>query len=148
MIQTPFLIFQKHKKHFCDILFILLVMHHTFKLCLKVFWWSLKSFDLHENLFLTISETRITKQVSLLNNLNLSNCTFEFTPTEMVAGGTLLYIANRLLFNVVMTYISIKRMNWNLHLWKLSTWKNQILLWESFTDHFHLWIFLNLMAIM
>ena len=56
----------------------------------------MKSFDLHENLFLTISETRITKQVSLLNNLNLNNHSFEFTPTETSAGGTLLYIANHL----------------------------------------------------
>ena len=43
-----------------------------------------------------ISETRITKQVSLLNNLNLKNYSFEFTPTETSAGGTLLYIANHL----------------------------------------------------
>ena len=42
-----------------------------------------------------ISETRITKQVSLSNNLNLNNNAFEFTPTE-TSGGTLLYIANHL----------------------------------------------------
>ena len=41
-----------------------------------------------------MSETRITKNVSLLNNLNLNNYYFEFTPTETCAGGTLLYIAN------------------------------------------------------
>ena len=45
---------------------------------------------------ITISETRITKQVSLLNNLNLNNYSFEFSPTETSAGGTLLYIANHL----------------------------------------------------
>ena len=45
---------------------------------------------------IAISETRITKQVSLLNNLNLNNYSFEFTPTETSAGGTLLYIANHL----------------------------------------------------
>ena len=45
---------------------------------------------------IAISETRITKQVSLLNNLNLNNCYFEFTPTEISAGGTLLYITNHL----------------------------------------------------
>ena len=49
-----------------------------------------KSFDI-----IAISETRITKQVSLSNNLNL-NYSFEFTPTETSAGGTLLYIANHL----------------------------------------------------
>ena len=42
------------------------------------------------------SETRITRNVSLLNNLNLNNYSFEFTPTETCAGGTLLYIANHL----------------------------------------------------
>ena len=50
-----------------------------------------KNFDI-----IAISETRITKQVSLLKNLNLNNYAFEFTPTEISAGGTLLYIANHL----------------------------------------------------
>ena len=50
-----------------------------------------KNFDIIE-----ISETTITKQVSLLNNLNLHNYSLEFTPTETSAGGTLLYIANHL----------------------------------------------------
>ena len=34
--------------------------------------------------------------MSLLNNLNLHNYYFEFTPTDSSTGGTLLYIANRL----------------------------------------------------
>ena len=45
---------------------------------------------------IAISDTRITKHVSLSNNLNLNNYSFEFTPTETSAGGTLLYIANHL----------------------------------------------------
>ena len=45
---------------------------------------------------IAISETRITKQVSLSNNLNLNNYSFEFTPTETSTGGTLLYIVNHL----------------------------------------------------
>ena len=45
---------------------------------------------------IAVSETRITKQASLLNNLNLNHYSFEFTPTETSAGGTLLYIANHL----------------------------------------------------
>ena len=57
-----------------------------------------KSFDI-----IAISETRITKQVSLSNNLNLNNYSFEFTPTETSAGGILLYIANHLSINVAMT---------------------------------------------
>ena len=39
---------------------------------------------------IAISETRITRQVSLLNNLNLKNYSFEFTPIETSACGTLL----------------------------------------------------------
>ena len=50
---------------------------------------------------IAISETRITRQVSLLNNLNLNNYSSEFTPTETSAGGTLLYIANHI--SVAMT---------------------------------------------
>ena len=56
-----------------------------------------------KNLFdiIALSETRITKNVSLLNNQNLNNYSFEFTPTETCAGGTLLYLANHI--NVAMT---------------------------------------------
>ena len=43
-----------------------------------------------------VTETRITKQVSLLNNLNLNNYSYELTPTETTAGGTLLYIVKHL----------------------------------------------------
>ena len=45
---------------------------------------------------IAISETQITKQVSLLNNLYLNNYSFEFTPTETSTGGTLLYITSHL----------------------------------------------------
>ena len=45
---------------------------------------------------IAINETRITRQVSLLNNLNLNNYSFDVTLTETSAGGTLLYIANHL----------------------------------------------------
>ena len=64
-----------------------------------------KSFDDLQNLLnctknnfdiIIISETRITKQESLLNNLKLNNYYYEFTPTETFAGVTLLYIANHL----------------------------------------------------
>ena len=73
-----------------------------------------KGFDI-----IAISETRITKQVSLSNNLNLNNYSFEFTPTETSAGGTLLYIAN---------HLSYKCCNdLTLLLLKLSTRGNQIL---------------------
>ena len=41
-----------------------------------------------------VTETRITKQVSLLNNLNLKSYSYEFTPNETTAGGTILHIAS------------------------------------------------------
>ena len=43
-----------------------------------------KTFDI-----IAITETRIIKNISLLNNLNLNNYYFEFTPTETSAVGTL-----------------------------------------------------------
>ena len=53
-------------------------------------WVTLKKIDI-----IAINKTRITENVSLLNNLNL-NYSFKFTPTENSVGGTLLYIANLL----------------------------------------------------
>ena len=50
-----------------------------------------KNFDI-----IAVSETRTSKHVSLLSDLNLNNYSFEFTPTEISAGGSLLYIANHL----------------------------------------------------
>ena len=45
---------------------------------------------------IAITETRIPKNVSVTQNIVLNNYSFEHTPTESSAGGTLLYIANRL----------------------------------------------------
>ena len=74
---------------------------------------------------IAISETRITEQVSLSNNLNLNNHSFEFTPTEISAGGTLLYIANHLSYKCRNDLNIYKKINWNLL--KLSTRGNQTL---------------------
>ena len=43
---------------------------------------------------IAITETRITKNTSVTQNIELSNYSFEHTPTESSTGGTLLYIAN------------------------------------------------------
>ena len=88
-----------------------------------------------------VTETRITKQLSLLNNFNLNNYSYEFTPTETTAGGTLLYIAN---------HLSYKCRN-DLNIYKkneleLLILKNRMLFWESYTD-IHPWILLTLIAI-
>ena len=95
---------------------------------------------------IAISEPRVTKQDSLLNNLNLNSYSFEFTPTETSAGDTLLYIANHLSYKCRNDLNIYKKMNWNLLLLKLSTRKIQTLLWEPFTD-IHLWTLLTLIAI-
>ena len=64
-----------------------------------------KNFDDHDHLLkctnklsdiIAVTETRITKQTSLTNNINLRNYAIEFTPTEFSAGDMLLYIANHL----------------------------------------------------
>ena len=43
---------------------------------------------------IAITETRITNNISVTKNIDLSNYSFEHTPTESSAGVTLLYIAN------------------------------------------------------
>ena len=50
-----------------------------------------KNFDI-----IAVSETRISKKTSLTSNINLNNYYFETTPTESTAGGTMLYVFNRL----------------------------------------------------
>ena len=45
---------------------------------------------------IAITETRITKNISVIQSIELSNYSFEHTPTEYSAEGTLLYIANHL----------------------------------------------------
>ena len=50
-----------------------------------------KNFDVS-----AISKTRITKHISLANDQTMNNFSFEFTPTESSASGTLLYVANHL----------------------------------------------------
>ena len=76
---------------------------------------------------ISISETRVTRQVSLLNNLNLNNYSFEFTPTETSAGGALLYITNPLSYKCHYDLNIYKKLNWNLLLLKLLARENQIL---------------------
>ena len=100
-----------------------------------------KTFDI-----IVISETRIIKNTSLLNNLNLNNYSFEFTRTETSVGGNLLYIANHLSYKCCNDLNIYKKNELESTLSKLSTQKNQILLWESFTD-IHLWTLLTLIAI-
>ena len=94
---------------------------------------------------IAISETRIAKQVSLSNNLNLNNYSFEFSPTGTSAGGTLLYIANHLSYKCRNDLNICKKNELESTFIEIVNPKNQVLLWESFTD-IHLWTLLTLIA--
>ena len=87
-----------------------------------------------------------TKILADWHQCTFNNYSFEFTPVETSAGGTLLYTANHLAYKCRNDLDIYKKMNLNLLLLKLSVEKNQILLWESFTD-IHLWTLLTLIAI-
>ena len=54
-----------------------------------------------------------SKNVSLSNNLNLNNHSFEFTPIKASAGGTLLYISNHLLYKCCNDLNIYKKNYWN-----------------------------------
>ena len=47
---------------------------------------------------IAISETRITKNINKISNINLNNYAFEFTPIESSARGTLIYVTNNLAY--------------------------------------------------
>ena len=47
---------------------------------------------------IAISETRILKHTKIVKNINIPNFSYEFTPTESTAGGTLLNIADHLVY--------------------------------------------------
>ena len=94
---------------------------------------------------IAISETRITKQVSLLNNLNLNNYYFESTPTETSPAGTLLYIANHL-SNKYRNDLNICKKN------ELTSSFIENVIWRKSNIivgilYRHLWILLTLIAI-
>ena len=61
-----------------------------------------------------------------MNNLGLNNYSFEFTPTETAAGGTLLYVANHLSCKCCNDLNIYRKMNWKQLLLKLSTLENII----------------------
>ena len=68
---------------------------------------------------------------SLLNNLNLNNYSFEFTPTDTYAVGTLLYIANHLSYKYCSDLNIYKKNEQESTFIEIVNSKNQIL-WESF----------------
>ena len=77
------------KNSMCIITFLLVLWKFFFFLSLII--CTNKNLDIIAN-----TETRITKNVSITNNLNTKNYSIEFTLIESSAGGTLLHIANHL----------------------------------------------------
>ena len=65
-----------------------------------------------------VSETRIMKKTSLTSNINLSNYSFKFTPTESTAGGRSSTYPIACLINHVTILIYTKQINLNLLLLK------------------------------
>ena len=60
---------------------------------------------------IAISETRILKDTNIVKNINIPNFSFEFTPTELTAGGTVLYIADHLAYQNLNDLILYKSNN-------------------------------------
>ena len=87
---------------------------------------------------IAVSETQITRNVSLLNNLNLNNYSFEFTPTETCAGGTLLYIANHLSYKCRNDLNIYEKNELESTFIEIVNPKKSNIIVESFTD-IHLW---------
>ena len=66
-------------------------LNYTIKKSLSFFCVNPYSFDI-----IAVSETKISRKTSLNCNIKLKNYSFELSTTEFSAGGTLLYISNRL----------------------------------------------------
>ena len=82
-----------------------------------------------------VTEIRIIKQVALLNILNLKYYFFEiFLCPKLLEVALFFTLLLNYHINIEITKISVKWMNWNQLLLKLSTLKNQLLFRESFID--------------
>ena len=82
-----------------------------------------KTFDI-----IAVSETRISEKTSVISNVNLNNYSFESTPTEPSAGGTMLYISNHLSHKPQTNLNMCKKINYNLLLLKYLILKRATLL--------------------
>ena len=114
-----------------------------------------KNFDGHQHLLnctkksfdiIAISETRITKQASLLNSLNLYNYSFEFTPLETSVGGTLLYITNHLSYKCRNDLNIYKKKELESTFVEIVNPRKSNIIVRVFTD-IHLWTLQTLIAI-
>ena len=99
-----------------------------------------KNFDI-----IATTKTRLTKNVSITNNLNIKNYSIEFTPTESSAGGTLLYIANHFLYKPCQDLNIYKKNELDSTFIEKMNPKNQTLLLVPYINI--LWILLILILI-
>ena len=83
---------------------------------------------------ITITETRITKNISVTRNIVLINYSFEHTPTESSTGGTLLYVANHILYKTRSDLNICKKFELESTFIEIINSKNMILLLAPFID--------------
>ena len=125
---------------------------------LKNFWRTFENFENFKNFeelrnllqstnikfdVIAITDTQITKNTSVTQKIELSNYSFEHTPTESSSGGTLLYIANHLSYKIRSALNIYKKFELESTFFEKSTPKNQILLLAPSTD-IQKWMWLNL----
>ena len=67
---------------------------------------------------MAILDTKILKDTSIVKTINIPNFSFEFSPTESTAGGTILDIAYHLAYQNGNYLNFYKKINWNQHLLK------------------------------
>ena len=83
---------------------------------------------------IAITETRITKNISVTRNIVLINYSFEHTPTESSTGGTLLYVANHILYKTRSDLNICKKFELESTFIEIINSKNMILLLAPFID--------------
>ena len=81
-------------KHFDDLVYVLKCTNKTFAI-------------------IAVSETRISKKISAISNVNLNSYSFESTPTESSASGAVLYISNHLSYKPQTDLNMCKKINCN-----------------------------------
>ena len=96
------------------------------------------SFDI-----IAIWDTRILKDTNIVKNINIPNISFDFTPTESTAGGTLLYITNHLAYQNRNDLNLYKTNNLESTFIEITNPNKLISLPDTFTD-IQKWIYLNL----
>ena len=88
-----------------------------------------KTFDV-----IVIGESRILKDTNLSKNINIYNYSVEFTPTESHAGGTLLYINNKLSY----------KLRQDLCIYKSSELESTFIEMTNQKNKYHYWLYIDI----